>query len=394
MVKVVFRIFASLIPLGIVIVLIWLNVNLLSISTGVAEGRIKQLNFIGHSIDGGADIDMQNMYPEGYMFLNCLYGLAWCDALNDLQLDTAIVARGLIQLNNSIARVQSDQARAIFSSELNLPYGAFYVGWSNYLLGRRLQVNKADTTGLHRFKDTCDQIARAVNSEIYPESYSSMAWPADAVVCVASLALHDQLAERKYNETIRSWITNVRKQPDPRGLIPHSALSSGKPIQGARGSSQCLMLSFLKEIDSAFATEQFQLFKEHFVDTRFGLTGVREYPSGVNGLGDVDSGPVIFGMGGAASIVGIRTLGMYQHQEAHELLHGIEALALPLENETEKKYLLGTLPMADAFIVWSQGGVDTDSGNASNGPTLPWKFIAFSMMIILLCGGLIYLFWR
>jgi hypothetical protein len=150
----------------------------------------------------------------------------------------------------------------------------------------------------------------------------------------------------------------------------------------------------MKEIDSAFAAEQFTIFTKHFIETRFGLVGVREYPSGVIGIGDVDSGPVIFGMGGAASIVGIRTLGTYRNQKAYELLRGIEAFGLPIENDAEKKYLLGLLPMADAFITWSQGGIDADYSNADNREGLPWKFITFSGLIILLLAGLIFWFWR
>jgi hypothetical protein len=150
----------------------------------------------------------------------------------------------------------------------------------------------------------------------------------------------------------------------------------------------------MNEIDSAFAAEQFTLLTEHFIDTRFGLVGVREYPSGVSGIGDVDSGPVIFGMGGAASIVGIRILGTYKHHKARELARGIEAFGLPLENDTEKKYLLGLLPMADAFITWSQGGIDANYANADNRGSLPWKFITFSVLVILLCAGLISWFWR
>jgi hypothetical protein len=394
MIKVVVRISASLVPFGIIVVLVWINLNLLAGKTWRAEDKVKQLNFIGLAIEGGADTEMQGLYPEGFMFLNCLYGLAWCDALSDLQLDESVSSRGLIQVSNAVDRVQSDQARAIFDVDLNLPYGAFYAGWSNYLLGRKLQINNSDTTGTHRFKLACSQIAKAVKSEIYPESYPSMAWPADAVVCVASLALHDQLCEPKYQDAIKDWVRNVRRQLDPRGLIPHSAMSTGKPIQDARGSSQCLMLSFMNQIDPAFAAEQFAVFTTHFVDTRFGLAGVREYPAGVNGIGDVDSGPVIFGIGGAASIVGIRALSTYQHQNVYELSRGIEAFGLPLEGKMEKKYLLGLLPMADVFIAWSQGAVDPNYAIANNGPVPPWKFIAFSLMIILLCAAVLCWFWR
>jgi hypothetical protein len=67
-----------------------------------------------------------------------------------------------------------------------------------------------------------------------------------------------------------------------------------------------LMLIFLKTFDEQFARDQFVLFKENFVDSEFGLVGVREYPKGTSGDSDIDSGPVIMNFGAAATIVACR----------------------------------------------------------------------------------------
>ena len=132
------------------------------------------------------------------------------------------------------------------------------------------------------------------------------------LVSVASLSLHDKLFEPKYAQTIRDWLEKVKNQYDVNGMIPHSVRpSDGRPIEKARGSSQALMLIFLRDIDQQLASDQFKLFKEKFIDTKFGLTGIREYPKGEFGMGDVDSGPVVFGFGGAATIVGMQTLFLY-----------------------------------------------------------------------------------
>ena len=60
------------------------------------------------------------------------------------------------------------------------------------------------------------------------------------------------------------------------------------------------------------------LYKEHFLDYRLGLPGIREYRKGVEGNGSVDSGPVIWDIGGSASIVGVRTLGLYGETTAYK----------------------------------------------------------------------------
>jgi hypothetical protein len=392
MVKVIFRILASLIPFLVIVALFWININFLSATDGTVVNQVKQLNFIGKAIGRGADTDMQAIYPEGYMFLNCLYGLAWCDVLKNFDQDKMTYSRGLAEVKSTLVKVQSDQARSIFDDELELSHGAFYSGWSNYLLGRKLELTDRDTTGTYQFKTACGRIAKAISIHVYPESYSSMAWPADAVVCVASLALHDRLFGPTYHDVIRTWISKVKKHLDSHGLVPHSARCTGKPIQHARGSSQCLMLSFLKEIDPAFAAEQFALFSQKFIDSKLGLIGIREYPKGIVGFGDVDSGPVILGMGGAASIVGIRTLAIYQHEKRDELKSGIEAFGLPVDGKTERRYFFGMLPMVDAFITWSKcAAINQDSSSHSS---MPFMFSATSLIVILACGGMIYWFWR
>lgn len=71
------------------------------------------------------------------------------------------------------------------------------------------------------------------------------------------------------------WLTRIRSTLVPKyDLIPHGYdLDGNRPLEGLRGSSQSLMLSFLLNIDS---------------------------------------GPVVMGIGGAASIVGIKTAIMYE----------------------------------------------------------------------------------
>ena len=41
-------------------------------------------------------------------------------------------------------------------------------------------------------------------------------------------------------------------------------------------------------------------YKKHFIEYKFGLPAVREYPIGMDSQGDVDSGPVILGIGTSA----------------------------------------------------------------------------------------------
>ncbi len=103
-----------------------------------------------------------------------------------------------------------------------------------------------------------------------------------------------------------------------------------------------------------FAKDQFEKYKKHFIEYKFGLPAVREYPIGVDNDGDVDSGPVIMGVGASASIVAIRA--MAENKEAAfyvPIRNAIEAFGFPNSFGFGKKYVLGELTVADAFIAWS-----------------------------------------
>jgi len=142
-----------------------------------------------------------------------------------------------------------------------------------------------------------------------------------------------------------------------------------------------LMLIFLREIDEQLARDQFELFEKHFVDTKFGLTGIREYPKGVIGEGDVDSGPVILGFGGAATIVGMQTLSRYgAHESSIRIRNAVETLVFAYSDNDDKKYFFGLLPIADAFIAWSHSNVKNADADVSFLNFRVYSVIAFVLL--------------
>lgn len=319
-----------------------------------------QLNYLQKRMHAGAAVDMQKMYPEGYLFLNALYGLSWCNLLAKTPVQSPVYQRGIEEVRWALHAIDSPKGKVPFSPNLPLAYGAFYRGWSNYLRGKYLELlpgMREDTLQAQIFQTNCAQIAKAVAESKTPflESYVYATWPADMVVLMASLAQHDRLFMSQYGSLMQNWLKQVDKRTDQLGLIPHSVHPyTGKVLEAARGSSQSLILNFLIEIDSTYARRHFEQYKKSFLTRRTGLPGIREYPKGTLGFGDVDSGPVIFGIGGAASIVGQRTMALYGEADvAVGLRNCIEAFGLGWHWGEEKCYLFGALPIADAFIAWA-----------------------------------------
>lgn len=325
---------------------------------------LKELHALKHALDNGADASMQKIYPEGYLFMNSIYALAWCTFMDSLSPGSVLLKEGYKEIEKSWSKINSETGRAPFDKELSIPFGAFYTGWSNYVLGRKLKLESPKArkeAGIVIFKNNCKSIATALQQRTYPASYYGMAWPADATVCIASLSLHDQLFPAQYTEVINRWLNDVKSKTENHGLIPHAVdPSSGKGIGSARGCSQSLMLIFLKDIDADFAAQQFKLYKTNFVDTLLGLSSIREYAKNESGMGDVDSGPVLFNQGSVATIVGAHTLQLYGENElAQELQSIIRAFSFPINYGDRKTHLFGLLPMADAFIAWGHSNYKT-----------------------------------
>lgn len=200
-------------------------------------------------------------------------------------------------------------------------------------------------------------------------------------MCAAALAWHDRLQPPRYRSVLHRWLASVDTHLDSLQLIPHrTGARSGQVLEAARGSSQSQLLNFLAEVDSTYAHQHFLRYRQHFLTSRFGLPGIREASAGAPDVLDIDSGPVLLGVGGAASIVGRRTMQRYQDTiTATGLRNSIEAFGMPWQHQGQKRYLFGALPIADAFIAWSNSLEVNRASSAAQG--WRWAFHGWSMLV-------------
>ncbi len=354
------------------------------------ETATKQLNFLGnelHNNDLGQR--MQGIFPEGFVFTNVLYGLSCAELAIGADSEDNSYINNLEEARFAFNEINSAYAKQNFIKSMSPEYGMYYSGWNNYLLGKILSAQKnKDSAEIRLFETNCSALAKAflLKESPFVESYPVSSWPADAAVGIASLKLHDLLFEPKYDTLITQWIQKVRFRVDTStGIIPHETDPvSGMPIGTARGSSICLTLIFLSEIDQEFAREQFELFYENFTIKRFGLTFIREYPKNSSGRADIDSGPVILKVGFAGTIVSTGTFLKFGEVEiANKISACIESISFPKTSEDQKIYLSGSLPVADAFIVWSRLQFrDPTHNNYSYGSFLIFHFYSFLVLLL------------
>ena len=140
------------------------------------------------------------------------------------------------------------------------------------------------------------------------------------------------------------------------GLIPHTAsLPDGRSVGISRATSQMIILRYLPDIDPAFAKAQYERFRERFLTTFIGAPCAWEYPSGISGTGDVDSGPLIFGRSLPATVVLMGVANIYaDHMLANAIAQCVETIGMPWTSNGQKRYLCGILPIGEIIVGYAQ----------------------------------------
>lgn len=136
------------------------------------------------------------------------------------------------------------------------------------------------------------------------ETYPGQIYTADNSVGVAALAIWDMLSGASHSDAIAGWVAHTRARLlDPgNGIIVFQVAPEGGPLGRGRGSAAGYNSFYLPFIDAALAAEQRAAVQTHMlVSLPFGGIGVREYLPGVGGGGDVDTGPLLFGVSPSAT---------------------------------------------------------------------------------------------
>lgn len=168
---------------GVLLYVVYLNVQLYYrpkmqpvAGQQVNQDLVQQLRYLKTRLHAGAAQEMQEVYPEGFVYLNALYALSWTELAAGVPAQVPLYQEALQEARWSIHAIDSNEGRAPFDADLPLPYGAYYQGWRAYTLGRYLAAQapaRRDTAEVRRFASLCAQLAQALNtsSTPYPESY-------------------------------------------------------------------------------------------------------------------------------------------------------------------------------------------------------------------------------
>jgi len=172
------------------------------------------------------------------------------------------------------------------------------------------------------------------------EDYPGECYPGDVVTAIAMIRKADSVLGADHSEFCAQAIRGFEgPRADKLGLVPYAADSrNGRAHGPSRGCGNSYVSLFSPGIWPDQARKWYELYEEHFWQQGNVMAGFREFPKQITGsdwYADVDSGPVIGGIGFAASAFGVgaaRVNGRFDH--AYPLTAEMYATSWPLPNGT------------------------------------------------------------
>ncbi|MGO1975277.1 MAG: hypothetical protein ACTH2Q_20150 [Propionibacteriaceae bacterium] len=379
---------------GVAVILIVISLGLLAKVGWSAYGPrpgpeqlADQVRFLEGSVDEGSPAEMQQLFPEGYFFLHAL---------------TAMGAAGTEspdpeRIRKHLAALDSPAGTDVFGNGMVPEHGIFHAGWTLVLAADLHDVDPSEANA-RELRVRAEVVAQALAASPtgFAESYPGQYWPCDSVVAAAGLArAAEALDQPQWLDTVRTWRERTRQHVDPAtGLLPHRVDADGRLLDRARGSSQSIIQTFLPDVDvrldGTVDTERWRRFTDQFVDRQVGLTGVREYPRGIDGSGDVDSGPLVLGVSASASAVTLAAARRVGDADLSATLdREAELLGFPLTFGDRRSYALGQLPVGDAFVAFARSRPTPTEPMTMPPPAEPVRPLWEAFLIVSLIPGVL-----
>lgn len=180
------------------------------------------------------------------------------------------------------------------------------------------------------------------------ETYPGEAYPPDNAAALAAIAVSFRLDGRDGADALVDRFFARHRDPNTGLLAQAVDANSSEPVDVARGSGT-LWASYLISFASARISRELYESAMHtlFVDGA-GFGAMREYAG--SGTGDIDSGPVVFGLGLSATGFALGAARANGDREAFTRLYATAHLfGLPLCHEDRCNYVTG-MSIGDAIL--------------------------------------------
>lgn len=152
-----------------------------------------------------------------------------------------------------------------------------------------------------------------------PSYPGSEMWPADQAVTLLALRLYDEVHHTVLLDApLALWLETMKTHTDPETGLFHSSVSPLVYATTPRGCALSWTSLYLAQVEPDVAREQYQRYRDGMGADVLGFGGFREWPAGRDKGGmDADSGPIFFGVGMAATGLGLGPAKLFGDAERY-----------------------------------------------------------------------------
>ncbi|GDX81375.1 hypothetical protein LBMAG42_31860 [Deltaproteobacteria bacterium] len=267
------------------------------------------------------------------------------------------------RMDRCIERVISEEGRAfdrgswghdpLADLESSRGHIAWY-GYTNLVLSSRRALDPGSpSAGLN--DQLSSAILRRLEADLLPETYPGERYPVDVSAAVASVGLWARATGQPEPAILATWRAALADRWMLDGLLIQSADTDGVPRDLPRGSGTFLASWFLSFWDAGLGASLYTSGRDHLFTEMGPLSAMREYPRGISGNGDIDSGPIVAGMGVSATgfaIGAARAAG--DVATAEKLESTARLIGRPTDEGGQLHWqtgaALGSAPLSDAIL--------------------------------------------
>ncbi len=321
-----------------------------------------QMRSIERRLSMGEDEILILLIPEGTLFCNSLYGFGLVSLALTRADDIEFKTHVLRKIEWLLKRVEKLEERHPFNlnSKLKPSGGIIIAGHGNLLRAGYALLGGKDKDILATYDSRSKEIYDAFISgkTAFPECYEGHTWAQDSVYALESLRMHDTLYGTAYSAAWRRWAASIEKHVDPTTglMVAQIDPATDQSIEGPRGCALAWGLSYMPGFAPEFSKSQYEIFRTNWFVPFLGCLGIHEWNHGIATPTNFHAGPVILGLGAAASGIGIAASRANQdHVSWNKLLRSLEFFGLPTINcAGEKAYFFNLSLLSDVVAFWGK----------------------------------------
>lgn len=234
-------------------------------------------------------------------------------------------------------------------------HGHAYLGYVNLALGMLRAVDPE--TPHARLHDRLTaalarRLARAPHALV--ETYPGQSYPPDVAAVAGSIGLHQRVTGVDRSALLARWSRTFRARwVDASGyLVQAGEWRSGQATDAPRGSGTALAAYFLSFADRELSRTLHDGLVRHGHASVLGFGAIREHAPGFVGGGDVDSGPVLLGVGVSATGFALASARIHGDRALYtELLRTAWLFGVPAEREGGGVRFVAGGPLGNALLL-------------------------------------------